>query len=91
MLWLLVQPVENGGYGMRWSDAIRLGPTQALFIMQTKEQAEAAATQRNRKLNGLDVQEHANLQRARMKELRKRYTGVETRQELDEKKPAKKR
>lgn len=91
MLWLLVQPVENGGYGMRWSDAIRLGPTQALFIMQTREQAEAAATQRNRKLNGLTTKEHADLQRARMKEIRKRYTGVETRQELSEKRLVKKR
>lgn len=91
LLWVLVQPPENGGYGMSWPEAVRMGPTQALFVMQTREQAERGAIRRNRRVNGLDAKTHAEMLREAMKAARKRFTGKETRQELSEPKAAKRR
>lgn len=76
---------------MSWPDAVRMGPAQALFVMQTRGQAERGAIARNRRVNRMSVKDHDDLLREAMKAARKRFTGKETRQELSEPKAVKRR
>lgn len=82
MLWLACRPVEGGGLGMQWQDAIRMNPAIVMFLLQDKQDAENAARRRNYAASGKTGRETAMSWREAMRLRRLKFAGVESRDEL---------
>lgn len=74
--------MEGGGLGMTWRDAIRMNPAQVVFLLSSEEQAKADARRRNMAFSGKTASDLREENQRRMADLRKRFAGVESKDEV---------
>lgn len=74
--------MEGGGLGMAWRDAIRMNPAQVVFLLSSEEQAKTDARRRNMAFSGKTPSDLREENQRRMADLRKRFAGVESKDEV---------